>query len=45
MNKKDKDKFIKFCYSYANRFIDCVCHTTPENWLSKFASFRAWRCF
>ena len=44
MNKKDEDKFIKFCYSYANRFIDCVCANTEEKWLHTFSRNRWWRC-
>ena len=45
MKKEELKIFEEFCRSYANRFVDCVCYTTPESWLSKFASFRAWRCF
>ena len=44
MNKKDEDKFIKFCYSYAKRFIDCVCANTEEKWLHTFSRNRWWRC-
>ena len=45
MKKEELKIFEEFCRAYANRFLDTVCANTPENWLSKFASFRAWRCF
>ena len=45
MKKEELKVFEDYCRSYSNRFLDCVCANTPENWLSKFASFRAWRCF
>ena len=45
MNKKELKVFKEFCYSYANRFLPCVCSTTEEKYLHTFAKFRAWRWF
>ena len=45
MNKEELKIFKEFCYSYANRFLPCVCSTTEEKYLHTFAKFRAWRCF
>ena len=45
MNKEELKVFKEFCYSYANRFLDCVCANTEEKYLHTFAKFRAWRCF
>ena len=45
MNKEELKVFKEFCYSYANRFLPCVCSTTEEKYLHTFAKFRAWRCF
>ena len=45
MNKEELKIFEEFCYSYANRFLPCVCANTEEKYLHTFAKFRAWRCF
>ena len=43
MKKEELKIFEEFCYSYANRFVDCVCSTTEEKWLHTFSKFRYWR--
>ena len=43
MNKEELKVFKEFCYSYANRFLPCVCSTTEEKYLHTFAKFRYWR--
>ena len=43
MDKKQKDTFIKQCYTYANSLIYTVCATTGESWLPKLCQFRWWR--
>ena len=43
MNKKELKIFEEFCYSYANRFLPCVCANTEEKYLHTFAKFRYWR--
>ena len=45
MKKEELKIFEEFCYSYANRFLPCVCANTEEKYLHTFAKFRAWRCF
>ena len=45
MKKEELKVFEEFCYSYANRFLPCVCANTEEKYLHTFAKFRAWRCF
>ena len=44
MNKEELKVFEDYCYSYANRFIDCVCANTEEKWLHTFSRNRWWRC-
>lgn len=44
MNKEELKIFEKFCNSYANRFLDCVCSNTEEKWLHTFSRNRWWRC-
>ena len=44
MNKEELKIFDDYCYSYANRFLDCVCSTTEEKWLHTFSRNRWWRC-
>ena len=43
MKKEELKVFKEYCYSYANRFVDCVCATTSEKYLHTFAKFRYWR--
>ena len=43
MKKEELKIFKEFCYSYANRFLDCVCANTEEKWLHTFSKFRYWR--
>ena len=43
MNKEELKIFEEFCYSYANRFLPCVCANTEEKYLHTFAKFRYWR--
>ena len=43
MKKEELEIFKEFCYSYANRFLPCVCSTTEEKYLHTFAKFRYWR--
>ena len=43
MKKEELEIFKKFCYSYANRFLDTVCANTEEKWLHTFSKFRYWR--
>ena len=43
MKKEELKIFEEFCYSYANRFLDCVCANTEEKWLHTFSKFRYWR--
>ena len=43
MNKEELKVFKEFCYSYANRFLPCVCANTEEKYLHTFAKFRYWR--
>ena len=43
MKKEELKVFEEFCYSYANRFLDCVCANTEEKWLHTFSKFRYWR--
>ena len=43
MNKEELKIFKEFCYSYANRFLPCVCANTEEKYLHTFAKFRYWR--
>ena len=45
MKKEELKIFEEFCYSYANRFLPCVCANPEEKYLHTFAKFRAWRCF
>ena len=45
MKKEELKIFKDDCYSYANRFLPCVCSNTEEKYLHTFAKFRAWRCF
>ena len=40
MKKEELKIFEEFCYSYANRFLDCVCANTEEKWLHTFSKFR-----
>ena len=44
MNKEELKVFKEYCYSYANRFVDCVCSNTEEKWLHTFSRNRWWRC-
>ena len=44
MNKEELKVFKEYCYSYANRFVDCVCSNTGEKWLHTFSRNRWWRC-
>ena len=44
MNKEELKVFKEYCYSYANRFVDCVCANTEEKWLHTFSRNRWWRC-
>ena len=44
MKKEELKIFEEFCYSYANRFLDCVCSNTEEKWLHTFSRNRWWRC-
>ena len=44
MKKEELKVFKDYCYSYANRFIDCVCANTEEKWLHTFSRNRWWRC-
>ena len=43
MKKEELKIFEEFCYSYANRFLPCVCANTEEKYLHTFAKFRYWR--
>ena len=43
MKKEELKIFKDYCYSYANRFLPCVCSTTEEKYLHTFAKFRYWR--
>ena len=43
MKKEELEVFEEFCYSYANRFLPCVCADTEEKYLHTFAKFRYWR--
>ena len=43
MKKEELKIFEEFCYSYANRFLPCVCANTEEKWLHTFSKFRYWR--
>ena len=43
MKKEELKVFEEFCYSYANRFLSCVCANTEEKYLHTFAKFRYWR--
>lgn len=43
MKKEELKVFKEFCYSYANRFLPCVCANTEEKYLHTFAKFRYWR--
>ena len=43
MKKEELKIFKNYCYSYANRFLPCVCSTTEEKYLHTFAKFRYWR--
>ena len=43
MNKEELKVFEEYCYSYANRFLPCVCANTEEKYLHTFAKFRYWR--
>ena len=43
MKKEELKVFKEYCYSYANRFLPCVCSTTEEKYLHTFAKFRYWR--
>ena len=43
MNKEEIKIFKEYCYSYANRFLSCVCANTEEKYLHTFAKFRYWR--
>lgn len=43
MNKEELKIFKDYCYSYANRFLPCVCADTEEKYLHTFAKFRYWR--
>ena len=43
MKKEELKIFKEFCYSYANRFLPCVCANTEEKYLHTFAKFRYWR--
>lgn len=43
MNKEQLNKFKDFCYSFANRYKDCVCKDTPEHWLHTMSKFKYWR--
>ena len=43
MNKEELKVFKEFCYSYANRFLSCVCANTEEKYLHTFSKFRYWR--
>ena len=43
MKKEELKIFEEFCYSYANRFLPCVCADTEEKYLHTFAKFRYWR--
>ena len=43
MKKEELEIFKEFCYSYANRFLPCVCANTEEKYLHTFAKFRYWR--
>lgn len=43
MKKEELKIFEEFCYSYANRFVNCVCANTEEKWLHTFSKFRYWR--
>ena len=40
MKKEELKIFEEFCYSYANRFLSCVCANTEEKYLHTFAKFR-----
>ena len=44
MKKEELKIFKDYCNSYANRFIDCVCANTEEEWLHTFSRNRWWRC-
>ncbi len=44
MKKEELKIFEEFCYSYAKRFVDCVCANTEEKWLHTFSRNRWWRC-
>ena len=43
MKKEELKIFKDYCYSYAKRFVDCVCANTEEKWLHTFSKFRYWR--
>ena len=43
MKKEELKIFKDYCYSYANRFLPCVCANTEEKYLHTFAKFRYWR--
>ena len=43
MKKEELKVFKDYCYSYANRFLPCVCADTEEKYLHTFAKFRYWR--
>ena len=43
MKKEELKIFKDYCYSYANRFLPCVCSTNEEKYLHTFAKFRYWR--
>ena len=43
MKKEEIKIFKEYCYSYANRFLSCVCANTEETYLHTFAKFRYWR--
>ena len=43
MKKEELKIFKDYCYSYANRFLPCVCSNTEEKYLHTFAKFRYWR--
>ena len=44
MKKEELKVFKEYCYSYANRFVDCVCANTEDKWLHIFSRNRWWRC-